>query len=414
MASDALLPRFAGHTVETALSDTPIVVIQGARQVGKSTLANIATSNLNTKFLTLDDPLSLSLAHDDPAALISQHPDGLLIIDEAQRAPELILPVKASVDANRRPGRFLLTGSADLLQVKGTGDSLAGRAETVELLPLSQGEIAERDSPEDFIAWLLSREPYGNYPTLDPALIIRGGYPEAVQRPPNRATRWLRDYATRLSNHDARELSSGGYADQLGGLLRYFASLGQTELVKASLARHIGVSESTVDGYWRTAKIMRLAMEFPAWNRTPHRAVARRPKAALIDTGLASALVGFTEQKANALGNREYYGNLLEQFVALELAKQRTWSEVPFEIFHYRDHKNLEVDLVIETLDGTLIAIEVKATSSPSSQHWQNLEKFRQLLPDREVVGVLLHTGDAVARLHDWLKILPITALWEH
>jgi len=301
-----------------------------------------------------------------------------------------------------------------LLQVKGIGDSLAGRAETVELMPLSQGEIAERDTPEDFVSWLLSGSPRGLTTKLESATVIRGGYPEAVQRTPARATKLLRDYSARISSHDAKELSSRGYADQLGSLLTFLASSGQSELVKASLARQIGVAESTIDSYWRTSKMMRLVMEFPAWNRTPHRRAARRPKVSLVDTGLAAALVGFTEQKANALGNREFYGNLLEQFVAIELAKQRNWTAHPFEIFHYRDHKNLEVDLVIETFDGTLIAIEVKAPSHPSAHHWSNLEQFRQLVPEREVIGALLHTGEASATLHNWLHVLPITALWQH
>ncbi|MDR1079157.1 MAG: DUF4143 domain-containing protein [Propionibacteriaceae bacterium] len=414
MTDDALRPRFALTAVETALSDTPVVVIQGARQVGKSTLVQMATAGRDARVVTLDDPLTLDLAQDDPKAVVGQYPAGLLAIDEAQRAPELILPLKANVDAARRPGRFLLTGSADLLQVKGVGDSLAGRAETVEMMPFSQGELARRPTGEDFVTWLLAGAPGDGFPALEPETVVRGGFPEACARSSTRAGQWLSDYVVRLADHDARELRGGGYADQLSALLTYLATGGQTELVKASLARHLGVAESTVDVYLRLAKTMRLVQEYKAWNRSPHRRLMHRPKISLVDTGLSARLSNFTAAKAVTAGGKQYYGALVEQFVALELTKQRLWSETPNTLYHFRDLDGLEADLMIETDDGRLIAIEVKTTTTPTRQHWRNLTVLHERFAERGITGVLLHAGDTTARLHDWLHILPITALWRH
>ncbi|MDR0960242.1 MAG: AAA family ATPase [Propionibacteriaceae bacterium] len=295
MADDLLYPRFALGPVRTALADTPIVVVQGARQVGKSTLVGMVAGERDSRVITLDDPSTLELADDDPVTVADFYPTGLLAIDEAQRAPGLILPLKANVDVHRAPGRFLLTGSADLLHVKGAGDSLAGRAETVEMMPLSQGELSRRETPEDFVTWILSgAQTRETFPVLDPATVIRGGYPAVVDRTPARSAAWFRSYIARLSDHDARELHGGGYSDQLSALLTYLASLGQTELVKAHVSRHLSVAESTVDSYLRLAKTMRLVCELPPWNRAPHKRVIRRPKVCLNDTGLSAALAGFT------------------------------------------------------------------------------------------------------------------------
>lgn len=412
---DSLVRRHALSVVREAMADTPLVVIQGARQVGKSTLAHMATTEVDARFVTLDDPATLDLAIDDPRALVAQHRSGTLIIDEAQRAPGLILPLKAEIDSVRRPGRFILTGSADLLQVKGVGDSLAGRAETVNLAPFSVGELSGRSEPEDFLGWLRAGRLDGTFTALDPAMVIRGGYPEATARTEARARRWLTEYAARLATHDARELAGRGYADHLLRLLQYIAAAGQSELVKASLARHLDVAESTVDGYLRVMRAMHLVVELPGWSRSSLRRVVKRSKFGLLDTGLSSALSGLNLEAARAPGGREHYGSLVEQFVAVELTKQQNWSSDPCSLFHLRDADGFEVDLVAETTDGQVLAIEIKATTTPTSTHARNLVRLRERLPDRQVTGVLLHAGEGeVVTRHGWLHQIPITALWEH
>lgn len=392
-----------------------MVVIQGARQVGKSTLARVTLGAPNrATWVTLDDPATLAIAERDPVFFVEQAGESCLVIDEAQRAPGLILPLKAAVDRDRRPGRFVLTGSADLLHVKDIADSLAGRAETIELMPLSQGELRQRETPEDFVAWLLAGPSRQPFTALDPSAIIQGGFPEPLKRPPHRARRWFTSYAERLSEHDARDLQQGGFADHIGALLARLAAGGQQELVKAKLARSLDIDEKTVDAYLRLATMMRLVALLPGWGRTVRSQAVRRPKVSLIDTGLAASLVAFTMEKAMSLGGREYYGALVEQFVALELAKQQGWSAESFTLHHFRDPAGLEVDLVIELADGRVIAVEVKSGRSVTEKSWAGLVRFRAAFGDREIIGVCLHGGTQVGRIDGWLHVLPITSLWEH
>jgi uncharacterized protein len=415
MDSNVPYPRFLEGAVRDALADTPVVVIQGAGQVGKSTLAQLVAGGVtDVRQATLDDPVTLAVAESDPAFFVTQAGQGLLVVDEAQRAPGLILPLKASVDRDRRPGRFLLTGSADLLQVKGVGDSLAGRAETVELKPLSQGELARRSGGEDFVSWLLSGDRADGFEPLDPAAVVTGGYPEVVRRTPQRAQRWFDSYVERLADHDAHDLSRGGYAGHLRQLLALIAAGGQQELVKAKAARTLGVAENTIDAYLRLATTMRLLTTQPSWGRSHRGRIARRPKVCLHDTGLSAALAGFTAAHATSIGGREYYGALVEQFVALELHKQQGWSTTPFTLFHFRDLDGLEVDIVIELADGRLLALEVKSSTSITEKSWTNLIRFRDRFPDRNITGACLHAGTQTGIIDGWLHILPITALWQH
>ncbi|MFZ1410280.1 MAG: AAA family ATPase [Micropruina sp.] len=416
MDSNEHYRRFLEGAVRDALEDTPVVVIQGVRQVGKSTLAQfVAAGAADVRHVTLDEPAALAIAESDPAFFVEQAGRGLLVVDEAQRAPGLILPLKASVDRDRRPGRFLLTGSADLLHVKGVGDSLAGRAETVELKPLSQGELARRSEAEDFVSWLLSGAA-GNagFDALDPAVVVTGGYPEVVRRTPQRARRWFDSYVERLADHEARDLHGGGYADHLRQLLALLAAGGQQELVKAKTARALGVAENTIDTYLRLATTMRLVASLPSWGRSQPGRITRRPKVCLHDTGLSASLARFTAEHAQSIGGREYYGALVEQFVALELAKQQAWSNTPFTLHHFRDLDGLEVDIIVELADGRLLALEVKSSTSVTEKAWTNLIRFKDRFPDRNVTGACLHAGTQTGLIGGWLHVVPLTTLWQH
>ena len=364
--------------------------------------------------VTLDEPAALAAAESDPAYFINQAPDQLLIVDEAQRAPGLILQLRASVDCDRRPGRFLLTGSADLLQVKGIGDSLTGRAETFELAPFSQGELAGRSAPEDFVAWLLSDPLPHSFEALDPASVVAGGYPEALGRSPKRAHAWFESYASRLSDHDARDPRGGGYARHLGNLLAILATNPQQEIVNARLARDLDVSENTADTYLRTAEAMRLVTVLRPWGRNLRGRVTRHPKGSLNDTGFASALTAFSESHARSLGGREYFGALAEQLSVVEISKQRAWSSESYRVYHYRDTNGLEVDVVIELADGRLIALEVKAATQVTPKAWRNVERFRERFPDRGVRAACLYGGERSWRVHERLYVLPVSAICQY
>lgn len=409
-------PRWAQKSLEIALSDTPVTLIQGARQVGKSTLALLVhQQRAESRYLTLDDPNVLAAAQQDPVFFAEQNGSELLIIDEAQRCPELLLPIKASVDRDRKPGRFLLTGSADLLNVPKAGDSLAGRAETLDLSPLSMGEATKRTEPEDFVSWISQLpDAFSAFSEFQPEAIFSGGYPEVQSRNQRRRATWFHSYIDRLTKHDAREIQQGGFSSHLNQLLQILGSLGPTEIVSAKLARTLGIAANTTEAYIELARALRLVENIPAWGRTAYNRVSRRPKVMLNDTALAATLSRFTLSNALQIGGRETYGVLLEQFVALELTKQSSWSETLYSISHFRNFDGLEADLIVETDSGDLIAIEVKASQTLTIKSWRNLEGFKSKYPDRNVLGICFYTGSNAMQISDWLYALPITALWQH
>lgn len=410
-----LYPRFLARHLSDVLSDTPVAVLQGARQVGKSTLAGMTVKPEDAVFVTLDDPLSRDFAEADPVRFLRQAEDTTLVIDEAQRVPSLLLPLKAEVDRDRRPGKFLLTGSADLLRTPGVGDSLAGRAETLHLLPLSQGEIRRNSKPDDFVSTLVrGGQDFKGFQTspLEAKTVTTGGYPEVLSRVDRRKTSWFLSYAERLATHDAAQISEGKYAANFLDLLRLIAASGLSELVRVKIARSLDVSPTTVSAYMDLLERMNLLVKVPAWSPSPRGRVVRRPKVSLNDTGLSAALASFTPDDAFSVGGREYYGSLVEQFVALELLKQRSWSETRFDLFHYRESSGLEVDFVIKLSGRDLIAVEVKTTMTPTRSHWANLERFRSRFEDWDVRGVLLHGGEQSVQINDWLHVLPTQGLW--
>ncbi|MDR0592830.1 MAG: ATP-binding protein [Bifidobacteriaceae bacterium] len=412
---DPLFRRHAAMLVEEALTDTPIVVIQGARQVGKSTLAKQIADGRRAVQVSLDDADALDFAQFDPAGFVAQGADQLLVVDEAQRAPQIILPLKAEVDRDRRPGRFLLTGSSDLLRVRGAGDSLAGRAETIRLFPLSQGEIARRAEPERFVATLAEAPNSVHGIGLQdlPERLAGGGFPEPLKRPTPRAqARWFDSYVERLASHDANEANRGRFARRFRGLLTVVAARGQSELNVARLARDSGIPETSLAEYLDLAESMYLLERLPAWGLDLLGRTIRRPKVGLVDTGLGAHLARFRPAQAGQVPGREAFGALLEQFVAGELRRQRSWSPTPYELYHYREDARREVDLVVELEDSTIIGVEVKATAHPGRAHLAQLEALRERVGGRLRRGVLLHTGRAVQHRDGWLSVLPVDSLW--
>lgn len=404
------------------MSDTPILVIQGARQVGKSTLAQMLMRE-DSRFVSLDESAARDYAREDPEGFLAQAGDAQMVIDEAQRAPELVLALKAAVDRDRAPGRFVLTGSADLFRAPGSADSLAGRKESVVLRPLSVGEIKQQ-GPEDFASRLLSGDLSESAPagaaweagTADAAeiaeMVVRGGFPVPLSRSTERArVRWFDSYVEALTTRDARDFVQGDISHRLAELIGWFAARGSTELVKAHLSRHVGVSESTVTSYLDLLRSMYLIDELPAWGRNLGSRVLRRPKMSLVDSGLAAAVSGFGAKHAAYVGSREHFGGLLEQFVAGELLKQQTWSASSYRVFHFRERET-EVDVLLELRDGSVIAIEVKSAQSVNRTAAKHILALRDRIGDRLVAGVVLYTGRHSYRMEPWLWALPVSQLW--
>ena len=396
--------------------DTPIVVIQGARQVGKSTLASIVLTERGGPLLTMDDPQVRSGAASDPVGFLERS-EPCMGIDEVQLEPGLIGALKANVDRDRRPGRFLLTGSADLLRGAGVQDSLAGRAETIELAGLSQGEL--RGHRETFIddafAGVLEADAYEQFGRADYlAAAITGGYPEVLGRTDVRRRRqWFSSYVERIARRDAIDLGGVRRVDLLPRLLRVFAARGVAELNVSALANEVGVPASTLPPYVDLLELIYLVTQVPAWSRNLGERVIRRPKIAMSDSGLMASLTK-VNVGAMQVGSRgsDAAGGLLEAFTIGEVRRAIPWSEVRPRLFFFRDRDGREVDIVLESDDGRVVGIEVKAASSAQLSDFRHLRWMREVLGDDFAAGVVLHTGREATRFGDRMIALPLSALW--
>ncbi|MBI5597093.1 MAG: ATP-binding protein [Elusimicrobia bacterium] len=396
--------------VRTALKDTPVVVLTGARQTGKSWLAQRVAQS--SRYVTLDDAPALAAARHDPQGFVDGF-KGPAVIDEVQRAPELFLPLKASVDRDRRPGRFLLTGSADVMFLPRLSDALVGRMEPHRLWPLSQGEID--GTQEGFVDALFSPRPvWPEPPPCPPAelwrRVLRGGFPEAVARTdPARRTAWFGSYLSALMDRDVRQLADIAGLAQLPPLLGLLAvrTTGLTNI--AELGRAAGMPQTTLARYLSLLGAACLLHRLPPWSGNPAKRLVRTPKLILNDTGLAAHLAGADARRLES--DPALRGALLENFVAVELMKQAAWSRNRPNLLHFRTHAGREVDLVLEDAGGRCVGVEVKAGTVTLSD-FKGLEEFRSTLGKRFLRGVVLYGGREVLPFGKDLWALPVSALW--
>lgn len=406
-----LLPR-----VEEALLDTRIVVVQGARQVGKSTLAASITRRLDGRLVTLDDDVTRTAAVTDPLTFVRQFPDGLLTIDEVQRVPELILALKTTVDADHRPGRYLLTGSANLMQLPATEDSLAGRAESLELFGFSQGELA--GVSETFIDRLFAGDLFvGHESRLTRhdylARACAGSYPEAVSRQSiRRRNAWLDNYVDRIVKRDAADISHLQRIADLPRLIRLLAARSASELNLSSLGADAEIPVRTLPPYLELLETLYLIDRIPAWSTNLSKRVVDRPKVLLLDSGLAARLVNVSATGAGLNANPGAAGAIIETFVISELRRQLGWSEQTPRLFHYRDRDGAEVDLILETADGRIAALEIKAAATLRGKDIRWITKLRDKLGPRFAGGLIFHTGPQAHPIGDRLAAVPIDVLW--
>jgi predicted AAA+ superfamily ATPase len=409
-----LLERWATSDVLDALRWSPVVLVEGPRQAGKSVLVReLVGAQRPAGYVTLDDALTLSSAHEDPQGFVFGLPDPV-VVDEIQRAPEVFLPIKLSVDRDRRPGRFTLTGSADVLLLPQLSDSLAGRMRIVTLWPLSQGEIEGR--PASFIRSVLAEASLSTFAGSETRReiaqrIVRGGFPEAVRLPEGAARDgWMRDYVTTLLERDVRDLAAVGERVALPRLLRFLAARSGTLLNVADLARATGIARATLDRYLVLFTRLFTVRFVPAWSGDVARRLVKSPKVLFGDPGIAAHMVGLDVDRL--VDAPDTLGPMLETFVGTELLKQIAVAEERLELLHYRDSHGSEVDWVIEDGRGRLVGIEVKSTSSPSSRDFRGLRSFAASVGERFHRGIVLHTGATAASMGDGMWALPVEALW--
>ncbi|MFT4262470.1 MAG: ATP-binding protein [Nocardioides sp.] len=413
---DGRIERNVKPRVLEALDDTRIVVIQGARQVGKTTLVRDIVDRLGGRLVTFDDEITLANAKADPVGFLLQHPDGLLAIDEIQRAPEMILALKLVVDRDPRPGRYLITGSADLLRLPAAEDSLAGRTERIEMHGFSQGELAGHR--ETFLDRLFAGDLFlGHESSLTRHDYLErataGSYPEALARTPGRRRReWLDSYLAQIVQRDAPEISDIRRLGELPLVLRILAARNSEELNVADIAKETGIPASSLNRILELLEILYLIQRTPAWSTNLTKRAVSRPKASLLDTGLAARLVGVSATGANPDAYGQVAGHLLEGFVAGELRRQRAWADETIQISHFRDRAGAEVDLILETPDGRIAAIEVKATSRVHRTDNRWLSQLRDKLGTRFTGGLILHTGITAGPFGDRIAAIPIETIW--
>ena len=400
-----------------ALQVARVLLLNGARQTGKTTLVKTLLSEGHVaKYLTLDDASVLHSVKADPQGFI-QDLSGSVILDEIQRAPELFLPIKMKVDEKRQPGQFILTGSANVFSLPRMGDSLAGRMDILRLMPLSQGEIEGRR--ERFIDWVCGDEFQLEAMQMEAIprteiwnRMVRGGYPEAqLRRTQKEREIWFEGYVTTLIERDVRDLSQIRDLHDFPRLINYLATRSATLLNLSEVSRSVGIPQETLRRYMSLLQAMWLLVEVPAWSANLGKRLVRAPKIYLNDTGMIAARLGVSEERL--LRDPLLLGQLVETFVVLELLKQRGWSENRVQLFHFRDHSGLEVDVVLEQPNGDIIGIEIKATATPGSEDLSGLRGLQKLAGKRFKRGILLHGGSTSLSWGNEIYMLPISAIWQ-
>ena len=431
--------RQAQQQVSDALHAFRVVVLHGARQCGKTTLAQAVAAERGGTYATLDDPAVLAAALDDPRTFLLNQPHPL-VIDEVQLGGDpLVRAVKMAVDDSGERGRFLLTGSTNFLTVPTISESLAGRAAIVRLWPLSQSELAASPAQvgsdgagasghsdagalggdSAVAAWFSGGFRLGASAgaTRDDYLrrLCRGGYPEPFELDGRLRQRWFDSYVTTVLNRDIVALGAPRAVPAMQRLVRLAAASTATEVNLTEWSRRLGIDRRTVDDYIGWMHTVFLVHELPAWTRNRTRRAIRRSKLHMADTGLATALLQL-DAAALRHPNATMTGPLVETFVVNEIAQQLDASREPIHLHHFRDNTGREVDLLLEHADGRIVAVEIKATASPAPSHTANLAWLRDLIdraePGSFAAGVLLHTGPHALKFADRIYLLPIDQLW--
>jgi len=411
MKSTSLYLRRIEPRIAEALQDTPVVLLAGPRQAGKTTLVRQIAEQEGLRYLTLDDALTLLSAREDPVGMIR----GLdrAVIDEIQRAPQLLLAIKKSVDEDRRPGRFLLTGSANLMALPTVADSLAGRMETLSLLPLSQSEIESRSAnwvDKAFAGRILDP----GRPALGDDLIervLRGGYPEAIARASaRRRMTWARQYIDAIIQRDVGDVAGIEKLDHLPRFLRALAQTAGQMCNYTQLGGQVGLDGKTASRYVGVFEQMYLLERIDVWARNRLNRVVKTPKLQFVDSGLLATLLDLTAEEVQQ--DRTRFGKVLETFVFGELLKHTTTADGDYRLLYYRDADKVEVDIVIENAAGNLLCVEVKAAATVKESDLRGLKKLAGIAGDRFRMGVLLYDGSETMPLGKRIWAAPLSTLW--
>lgn len=413
MKTGKILHRLIEGRLEEALGDSPVVLIHGPRQSGKTTLAQRVGGERGYDYFNLDDDVVRAGAEADPVRFVADLPRHA-VLDEVQRVPSLFTALKVAVDRDRRAGRFLLTGSANVLLVPKLADSLAGRMEIIRLFPFAQCEIEGRAPP--FLDALFGRRfKARRTQRLGPRLaerIVAGGYPAALARTtPRRRVVWYRDYIETMVQRDVRELARIASLNALPRLLALAAGQTARLLNVTDLAGPFQLSRPTIRDYVTLLEQVFLIEELSPWHSNRLSRLVKTPKLHVGDTGVAATLLGL--DAGSLYDDRESLGQMLETFVYQELRRQASGHEDEIRFHHFRDKDGYEVDIVLERGGRSLAGVEVKAAATVTATDFRGLRKLAAAAGRRFAAGVVLYDGETSASFGDLLYAVPVGALWE-
>ncbi|GII80886.1 hypothetical protein Sru01_58680 [Sphaerisporangium rufum] len=413
-----LAHRHLTGVIKERLAEEPVLVLNGPRTVGKSTLLAELARDFGRRVLDCDDPATRAAVRNDPGRFIAG-PDPVLI-DEYQHVPDLLHAIKAELNRDLRPGRYVLAGSTRYSTLPEAGQALTGRVDVIPVLPLSQGEIDGR--PGGLVRRLLegAPPPPGSQPSATTRddyarRVVAGGMPIALRRPPGRSrSRWFANYVDLVLDRDVLEITRIRQREVLPRLLRQLAARSAQVLNIAAVAQTVGMEKSTAENYIRLLEAVFMVQRIPAWGTTLGSRVARHPKIHLVDSGVMAWLLGLSPEKI-AQGDPAVlseYGHLVETFAVGEILKQVSWWDGPVTVGHFRTVAGEEIDLVLERDDGQVIAFEVKAGSRIHGEDLRGFRALKERLGDRMRMGVMLYTGDYAYTHEDGVTVLPLDTLW--
>ncbi|XWN35059.1 MAG: ATP-binding protein [Roseivirga sp.] len=404
--------RMIAHKLLESLEESPVLLLNGARQTGKSTLVKTLLADTHT-YYTLDDLSVLNIVKSDPVTFLESQPKPI-IIDEIQRAPTLFTPLKQMADRKRTPGQFVLTGSANVLSLPQLSESLAGRMEIHTLWPLSQVELHHQSG--NFIdqafngALSLTKSPVASPVLME--LILSGGYPDVVKRTTeSKRNNWCASYLQTLLQRDVRDLAHVERLTELPKLLHLLAARVGNLLNTSELSRSGGLPNTTLKRYLSLLETLYLYVTLPPWSGNLSKRLVKAPKLYLNDTRLLGYLLGMNQ--AHMLAKRAIFGHVLENFVVMELKKQQTWATTRTGMYHYRTHAGEEIDIILEAFNGDVVAIEVKATQIVGPRDFKHLRNLQHHRADKNTQGFVMYMGQEVIPFAKDLTAIPIANLWK-
>jgi len=404
--------RWQTEGAREALKLRRVVVVSGARQTGKTTLSQQVIEEIGD-YRSLDDTFMLDYALSDPKGFVFNN-TGTMVIDEIQKAPKLIPEIKLVVDKDKRPGQFLLTGSANILTLPAIGDSLAGRVKYMRLRPLTVGETLGKKPA--FLNRAFNRDFPGRINGYNKENIFElafcGGYPEAAAIDNFQHRRdWHNDYLNTIIMRDLKDIANIRRQDDLKNLAGILASWSAKFMELSQITAALSINKITLDSYINTLVCMFMFEKVSPWLKTDYERVGKRPKFYSADTGIMTSALGWNPK--DVIMNNDRSGKLMETFVFQELSAQVDL-ENKYNLFQYRDRLDREIDFLVERDDGALLGIEVKAGHSVSkddfkSQKWfeENIVKFQ-----KPYVGIILYSGDRTVSFEENMLAVPTAALW--